>query len=169
MGCGARCRTGRKMQWTVSLERDVLVWGEVHPVWFSWQCSATCGGGVQERVVICQLPSGLSLPDHSCESVHRPGHSQRCNRHHCRHPVTAVSAVYEWQRGPWGQVRQGWAKGMLDVEFFCIVSSCVSKISANIRRHHMGNIFTHGMRLCLHYFGWYIENGLKYIEIISMA
>ena len=55
-----------------------------------YQCSRSCGGGVQERGVFC--PGGL------CDWTKRPTSTMSCNEHLCCH----------WATGNWDLVRLGY-------------------------------------------------------------
>lgn len=61
------------------------------------QCSKACGGGTQNRTVLCQDQSGASAAENLCPQP-KPGTSQACNTQACPEPVT-----YMWDVGTWGQ------------------------------------------------------------------
>ena len=55
------------------------------------QCSVECGGGIQQRSVVCKDCEGNTLPDGSCEGP-KPATVQECNTQGC--PVDCV--VSDW-------------------------------------------------------------------------
>ena len=61
----------------------------VHPP----QCSSTCAGGFQRRVVVCQDENGYSA--NNCEERTRPIEQQSCESGPCP----------QWVYGNWGEVR----------------------------------------------------------------
>ena len=58
------------------------------------QCSSTCAGGFQRRVVVCQDENGY--PANSCEDRSRPSEQRSCESGPCP----------QWIYGNWGEVRQ---------------------------------------------------------------
>lgn len=58
------------------------------------QCSSTCAGGFQRRVVVCQDENGY--PANSCEDRSRPSEQRSCESGPCP----------QWIYGSWGEVRQ---------------------------------------------------------------
>lgn len=58
------------------------------------QCSSTCAGGFQRRVVVCQDENGY--PANSCEDRSRPNEQRSCESGPCP----------QWIFGNWGEVRQ---------------------------------------------------------------
>eukprot|EP00794_Sanderia_malayensis_P005938 gene5938-6628_t len=84
------------------------------PAWSTdpWsKCSASCGGGIQTRVVTCKA-SEHPIASHYCSYKERPTERQVCNLHHCiaktarptaattRIPTT-ISKTTERPRGEW--------------------------------------------------------------------
>uniref|UniRef100_UPI00358E6FA8 A disintegrin and metalloproteinase with thrombospondin motifs 9-like n=1 Tax=Myxine glutinosa TaxID=7769 RepID=UPI00358E6FA8 len=64
----------------------------------SWsECSKSCGGGLRSRMVVCQLPSGMQLPDQSCEVLERPPNLKRCISHPCSRSPHAHSFWPSWR------------------------------------------------------------------------
>lgn len=57
------------------------------------QCSSTCAGGFQRRVVVCQDENGY--PANSCEDRSRPNEQRSCESGPCP----------QWIYGNWGEVR----------------------------------------------------------------
>lgn len=60
----------------------------------SQQCSSTCAGGFQRRVVVCQDENGY--PASNCEDRSRPSEQRSCESGPCP----------QWIYGNWGEVRQ---------------------------------------------------------------
>lgn len=58
------------------------------------QCSSTCAGGFQRRVVVCQDENGY--PANSCEDRSRPNEQRSCESGPCP----------QWIYGNWGEVRE---------------------------------------------------------------
>ena len=62
------------------------------------QCPVTCGGGgIQYRMVACQLPSSQTVPEANCDKLQRPPNSQPCGMLPC-------PGEHRWQRGAWSSV-----------------------------------------------------------------
>uniref|UniRef100_A0AAR2JEP4 Peptidase M12B domain-containing protein n=1 Tax=Pygocentrus nattereri TaxID=42514 RepID=A0AAR2JEP4_PYGNA len=74
-----RCRGGRCPKWKTS------AWGE---------CSASCGAGVQQREVYCQIGDQHRTPDSGCSRSPRPPSTQTCRLEDC-------PAHYRWSQGEW--------------------------------------------------------------------
>ncbi|XP_048206844.1 A disintegrin and metalloproteinase with thrombospondin motifs 20 [Perognathus longimembris pacificus] len=92
------CNTGPCPRWNYGS------WGE---------CTQTCGGGTKSRFVICQLPDGQMLPEHSCEPRNKPPSVAQCHTPAC--PQGAA-----WRRGPWKMCSASCGKGMKLREVFCM-------------------------------------------------
>lgn len=58
------------------------------------QCSSTCAGGFQRRVVVCQDENGY--PANNCEDRSRPSEQRSCESGPCP----------QWIYGSWGEVRK---------------------------------------------------------------
>ena len=65
------------------------------------QCSATCGGGIKSRLVLCRLSSGRTLADTSCNTLSRPVDTRLCSTNPC--PSRA-----SWRTNPWNLVGRHW-------------------------------------------------------------
>ncbi|XP_022109098.1 A disintegrin and metalloproteinase with thrombospondin motifs 9-like isoform X2 [Acanthaster planci] len=66
------------------------------PLWSfgEWgQCSATCGGGIQSRLVRCRLRSGRTLPN-SCNILTKPEDTRICRSNPC-------PTHHSWRPRPW--------------------------------------------------------------------
>ncbi|XP_038060636.1 A disintegrin and metalloproteinase with thrombospondin motifs 9-like [Patiria miniata] len=67
------------------------------PLWSfgEWgQCSATCGGGIRSRLVLCRLRSGRTLSDSSCNLLSRPENTRICSANPC-------PTRHSWRTRPW--------------------------------------------------------------------
>lgn len=64
------------------------------------QCSSTCAGGFQRRVVVCQDENGY--PANSCEDRSQPSEQRSCESGPCP----------QWIYGNWGEVRQTFHWGL---------------------------------------------------------
>lgn len=62
-----------------------------------FQCSTTCGAGVQQRRVVCRLGHGEIVPNELCLQEKRPRSARRCQDKPC--------FDYMWKTGPWQNVR----------------------------------------------------------------
>lgn len=62
-------------------------------MFFFFQCSSTCAGGFQRRVVVCQDADGRS--NSYCDERVKPAESKSCDSGPC--PL--------WNYGVWGEVR----------------------------------------------------------------
>lgn len=76
----------------------------------SQQCSSTCAGGFQRRVVVCQDENGY--PASNCEDRSRPSEQRSCESGPCP----------QWIYGNWGEVRQATLYIGLQVNH---ITSCV--------------------------------------------
>ncbi|ROL48379.1 A disintegrin and metalloproteinase with thrombospondin motifs 20 [Anabarilius grahami] len=65
------------------------IWGE---------CTRSCGGGQQTRLVVCQRPNGQRLNEYNCDMLDKPPDMEQCNAQPC--PGSA-----SWHRRPWKPVR----------------------------------------------------------------
>lgn len=74
------------------------------------QCSSTCAGGFQRRVVVCQDENGY--PANNCEDRSRPSEQRSCESGPCP----------QWIYGNWGEVR---GKTKTFCHFVSVLSSCV--------------------------------------------
>uniref|UniRef100_A0A7N6BZL0 Peptidase M12B domain-containing protein n=1 Tax=Anabas testudineus TaxID=64144 RepID=A0A7N6BZL0_ANATE len=74
-----RCRGGRCPKWKTGN------WGE---------CSASCGDGVQQREVFCQVGDRRSPLETGCPRRSRPASSQSCR-------VADCPSRYRWREGEW--------------------------------------------------------------------
>uniref|UniRef100_A0A7N6B2E3 ADAM metallopeptidase with thrombospondin type 1 motif, 9 n=1 Tax=Anabas testudineus TaxID=64144 RepID=A0A7N6B2E3_ANATE len=77
-----RCRGGRCPKWKTGN------WGE---------CSASCGDGVQQREVFCQVGDRRSPLETGCPRRSRPASSQSCR-------VADCPSRYRWREGEWQAV-----------------------------------------------------------------
>uniref|UniRef100_H3B3P8 ADAM metallopeptidase with thrombospondin type 1 motif 20 n=1 Tax=Latimeria chalumnae TaxID=7897 RepID=H3B3P8_LATCH len=86
------------------------------PRWTHWswgECTRSCGGGTRTRVVICQLPNGQRLNDHSCEVLEKPPDREQCN-------MNACLAEASWYRGPWKSCSVTCGKGTKSRDVYCV-------------------------------------------------
>uniref|UniRef100_A0A8C5FZ01 ADAM metallopeptidase with thrombospondin type 1 motif, 9 n=1 Tax=Gouania willdenowi TaxID=441366 RepID=A0A8C5FZ01_GOUWI len=79
-----RCRGGRCPKWKTG------EWGE---------CSASCGDGIQQREVFCQLDELRSPAESGCALRSRPASSQSCRLLDC-------PSRYRWREGAWQKVKE---------------------------------------------------------------
>ena len=62
-----------------------------------FQCSTTCGEGVQQRDVTCQMGNGDLVPEHLCLGATKPKAEQVCgNKMSC--------SDFMWKVGNWSEV-----------------------------------------------------------------
>lgn len=83
-------------QYSKASDCDNPIWQWPLPLSLSvWQqCSSTCAGGFQRRVVVCQDENGY--PANSCEDRSRPSEQRSCESGPCP----------QWIYGNWGEVRR---------------------------------------------------------------
>ena len=78
------------------------------------QCSKSCGGGVQYRMVVCQTPdTGVNHDVTDCDMTLRPDASQLCNSQRCDGGKARRRTRYpKWYHGQWSQVRRAFIVAM---------------------------------------------------------
>lgn len=87
---------------------------------FSRQCSSTCAGGFQRRVVVCQDENGY--PANSCEDRNRPSEQRSCESGPCP----------QWIYGNWGEVSQTPVCCCLHQITACLGSSLERKLTQKL-------------------------------------
>lgn len=103
------------------------------------QCSASCGGGMERRVVKCLTTSGQFLDDTSCAEEDRPPEERLCQAAPCfqamaalgpvaiannpRHMATTTSDVIaEWRTGGWTVCSPSCGTGMRERLVSCLTA-----------------------------------------------
>lgn len=86
----------------------------------SWQCSASCGDGIQRREVFCQVGDRRSPQESGCSERSRPPSSQTCRVGDC-------PARYRWREGDWQPVSGG--------DSWEAVCSCAARPWVNVLCH----------------------------------
>ncbi|XP_046582334.1 A disintegrin and metalloproteinase with thrombospondin motifs 9-like [Haliotis rubra] len=74
-------------------------------------CSATCGSGQRQRVVVCVDQAGNTQPTTTC-SKKMPRNTKRCARGHCPH----------WNKGRWSKCSVSCGVGVKRREVKCMIS-----------------------------------------------
>ncbi|XP_072528272.1 A disintegrin and metalloproteinase with thrombospondin motifs 20 isoform X2 [Salminus brasiliensis] len=80
------------------------IWGE---------CTRSCGGGQQTRLVVCQRPNGQRLNEHNCDMLDKPPDVEQCNMQPC--PGSA-----SWHRRPWKPCSVTCGKGTKQRDLACV-------------------------------------------------
>ncbi|ELU06312.1 hypothetical protein CAPTEDRAFT_158288 [Capitella teleta] len=81
------------------------------------QCSVTCGGGIQHRMVICQMPNGQMKPDHFCDIRERPPISRECQKTSC-HPGKHKETY--WDKSSWTSCSVTCGRGRKSRQVWCV-------------------------------------------------
>ena len=78
------------------------------PIWNTgaWsECTAECGGGVQERRIQCRDKQGHNSPEYACNIALKPNSTKTCNEHPCsQENETKLTIRYRWAVGVWTEV-----------------------------------------------------------------
>ncbi len=88
---------------------------------FSYQCSVTCGVGVQSREIYCRVKSAGRVREDLCDAHQRPATYQPCQTAECNH--------YTWVTGEWEEVSNSLILSLLfclhpPSRFPCSASQC---------------------------------------------
>ena len=77
-----------------------------------FQCSVTCGAGVQTRAVMCALHSRKSVDASLCNAATKPDADRECELEACRPEDLEIGVIIDntvvgirhWRIGPWSPV-----------------------------------------------------------------
>ncbi|MBN3308697.1 ATS9 metalloproteinase, partial [Amia calva] len=93
-----RCRGGRCPKWKTE------IWG---------QCSSSCGRGVQQREVFCQVGNQRSSEESECQQSAKPLSTQPCQAADC-------PSVYRWSEEEWRECSQSCGSGSRERKVVCL-------------------------------------------------